>query len=186
MKIIVGLGNPGDRYHHSRHNIGFRCIDLMARQWEIRLSERRAKAVLGRGNHLGQDVVLAKPRTFMNNSGEAVEYLLTRLAATPADLLVIYDEMDLPVGKLRLRPSGSTAGHNGMRSILQALRTPDFPRIRVGIGHPETKGDRIISHVLTRFSEEEAPIIADAVQRVAQAVDCMLEESIEVAMNNFN
>jgi PTH1 family peptidyl-tRNA hydrolase len=186
MKIIVGLGNPGDRYRGSRHNIGFRCVDLMAQRWDLRLSDRRAKAVLGRGHHLGQDVVLAKPRTFMNNSGEAVEYLLTRFGASPADLVVIYDEMDLPVGKLRLRPSGSAAGHNGMRSIIAAIKTADFPRIRVGIGHPPVKGDHIISHVLTSFAEEEEPSIADAVQRVAQAVECLLAESIDVAMNRFN
>ena len=186
MKIIVGLGNPGDRYRGGRHNIGFRCVDSMARQWGIRISDRRAKAVLGRGHHQGQEVVLAKPRTFMNNSGEGVAYLLTRFGGGPADLIIIYDEMDLPVGKLRLRPEGSTAGHNGMRSIVSALNSTAFPRIRVGIGHPETKGDRVISHVLTGFSKEEEPLMVDAVARVVQTVDCILEESIGVAMNRFN
>ena len=185
MKIIVGLGNPGDRYRHTRHNVGFRCVDLMARQWGIRLSERRAKAVLGRGHHLGQEVVLAKPRTFMNNSGEGVSYLLTRFGAKPADLVVVYDEMDLPVGKLRIRPGGSPAGHNGIRSIINELRTPDFARIRVGIGHPGMRGGQV-SHVLNRFSDEEAPEIASVLKRVAEAVDCLLEESITLAMNRFN
>ena len=185
MQIIVGLGNPGNRYSHTRHNVGFRCIDLMARRWGISLSERRAKAVLGRGQHLGQEVVLAKPRTFMNNSGEGVAYLLTRFGAKPADLVVVYDEMDLPVGRMRIRPGGSPAGHNGIRSIINELRTPDFARIRVGIGHPDLRGGQV-SHVLNRFSEEEAPEIARVVQRVAEAVDCLLEESITVAMNRFN
>ena len=185
MQIIVGLGNPGNRYSHTRHNVGFRCIDLMARRWGISLSERRAKAVLGRGHHLGQEVVLAKPRTFMNNSGEGVSYLLTRFGAKPADLVVVYDEMDLPVGRMRIRPGGSPAGHNGIRSIINELRTPDFARIRVGIGHPDLRGGQV-SHVLNRFSEEEAPEIARVVQRVAEAVDCLLEESITVAMNRFN
>lgn len=186
MRIIVGLGNPGPRFHNSRHNIGFRCVDLLSRQWDIRLSERRAKAVLGRGNHLGQDVVLAKPRTFMNNSGEGVTYLLTRFAARPADLVVIYDEMDLPVGKLRIRPSGSAAGHNGIRSIISALGTQDFPRVRVGIGHPRHERDHVISHVLTTFSDDESPIIAEAVERVVQALDCLLSENITEAMSRFN
>lgn len=186
MHIIVGLGNPGPKYRCSRHNIGFRCIDLMARQWDIRLSERRAKAVLGRGTHREQEVVLAKPRTFMNNSGEAVAYLLTRFGARPADLVVIYDDMDLPVGTLRIRPSGSAAGHNGMRSILAALGTQDFPRIRVGIGHPSHERQQVVSHVLTSFSADESPVIARTVERVAEAVDCLLAEGITAAMNQFN
>ena len=185
MRLIVGLGNPGDRYQHTRHNVGFRCIDLMAREWGISLSERRAKAVLGRGNHLGQDVVLAKPRTFMNNSGEGVAYLLTRFGAKPDDLVVVYDEMDLPLGRMRLRPNGSPAGHNGIRSIIGELGTPNFARIRVGIGHPDLRGAQV-SHVLNRFSEKEAPEIARVVKQVAEAVDCLLEESITVAMNRFN
>ena len=185
MKIIVGLGNPGDRYRHTRHNVGFRCVDLMARQWGIRLSERRAKAVLGWGHHLEQEVVLAKPRTFMNNSGEGVSYLLTRFGAKPADLVVVYDEMDLPVGKLRIRPGGSPAGHNGIRSIINELRTPDFARIRVGIGHPDLRGGQV-SHVLNRFSDAEGPEIASVVKQVAEAVDCLLEDNITLAMNRFN
>ena len=185
MRLIVGLGNPGDRYQHTRHNVGFRCIDLMAREWGISLSDRRAKAVLGRGNHLGQDVVLAKPRTFMNNSGEGVAYLLTRFGAKPDDLVVVYDDMDLPLGRMRLRPNGSPAGHNGIRSIISELGTPNFARIRVGIGHPDLRGAQV-SHVLNRFSEEEAPEIARVVKQVAEAVDCLLEESITVAMNRFN
>ena len=186
MHIIVGLGNPGPKYRCSRHNIGFRCIDLMARQWDIRLSERRAKAVLGRGAHWEQEVVLAKPRTFMNNSGEAVAYLLTRFGARPADLVVIYDEMDLPVGKLRIRPSGSAAGHNGMWSIIAALGTQEFPRVRVGIGHPRLEQHQVISHVLASFSADESAVIARTVERVVEAVDCLLAEGITAAMNQFN
>jgi peptidyl-tRNA hydrolase, PTH1 family len=185
MRIIVGLGNPGDKYRCTRHNIGFRCVDLMARQWDLPLSERRAKAMLGAGRHLEQDIVLAKPRTFMNNSGEGVAYLLTRFAAQPSDLIIIYDEMALPLGKLRIRPSGSDGGHNGIRSIIADLRTQSFPRVRVGIGPPTLEGNRV-SHVLTRFTQEEAPIINQAVARVLEAVECLLTEDIQVAMNRFN
>ena len=185
MKVIVGLGNPGDRFRHTRHNVGFRCIDFLARQWGINLRERRAKAVVGRGRHLEREVVLAKPRTFMNNSGDAVGYLVARFGVKPTDIVVIYDEMDLPVGKIRIRPNGSPAGHNGIRSIIGELRTQEFPRIRVGIGHPELRGGQV-SHVLNRFTDEEAPAIAQVVKQVAEAVDCLLAENITVAMNRFN
>ncbi len=185
MRIIVGLGNPGPRYRSTRHNIGFRCIDLMASSWDIKVSERRAKAVLGRGRHLNQDVALAKPRTFMNNSGEGIAYLLARFGAKPQDLVVVYDEMALPVGKLRLRPAGSDAGHNGIRSIIATLGTTDFPRIRVGIDRPSQDANQI-SHVIGGFTDEEAPLIAKTVKMVVKAVDCLLQEGIDQAMNQFN
>lgn len=185
MKVIVGLGNPGDRYRNTRHNVGFHCIDLLARRWGIDVKERRSKAVLGRGRFQERDVVLAKPRTFMNRSGEAINYLIARFGIKPADIVVIYDEMDLPVGRIRIRPGGSPAGHNGIRSIIGELHTQNFPRVRVGIGQPDMEGGQV-SHVLNRFADEEASEIANAMQRVADAMECLLEENITVAMNRFN
>ena len=185
MKVIIGLGNPGDRFRQTRHNVGFDCIDVLARRWDIPVRERRAKVALGRGRHGEREVVLAKPRTYMNLSGEAVAYLVARFGVKPADIVVIYDEMDLPVGRLRIRPGGSPAGHNGIRSIIGELHTQQFPRVRVGIGHPEDKGGQV-SHVLNRFSGEEANEIGEVLQRVADAVECMLAENITVAMNRFN
>ena len=185
MHLIIGLGNPGTKYISSRHNAGFRFIDLLAKRADIRLNERRAKAVLGRGRIAGQDVVLAKPRTFMNNSGEGVEYLLARFGGVPSDLLIVYDEMALPVGRIRLRVSGSHAGHNGIRSIISAVHTEGFPRLRIGVGQPPHNGDSI-PHVLGRFSKDEEPLIAKAIQDAAAAVQCMLEENIDIAMNRFN
>lgn len=185
MKVIVGLGNPGDRYRNTRHNVGFHCVDLLARRWGIDVKERRAKAVLGRGRFQERDVVLAKPRTFMNRSGEAINYLVARFGVKPADIIIIYDEMDLPVGKIRIRPGGSPAGHNGIRSIIGEIHTQNFPRVRVGIGQPDMKGGQV-SHVLNRFADEEASEIAGAIQRVADALECLLEENITVAMNRFN
>ena len=185
MRIIVGLGNPGGRYAGTRHNIGFRCVDAIAQAWGIPISQRRAKAVLGIGRHLDQDVVLAKPRTFMNNSGEGVGYLLTRFSAQPSDLLVVYDEMALPLGRLRVRAAGSDAGHNGIRSIIDALNTQDFPRMRIGIGRPEQVGGNI-SHVLDRFSPEEEKVIAQMVEQVILAGECLLEENLDRVMNRFN
>ena len=185
MLLVVGLGNPGTRYTSSRHNIGFRFIDLLAKRVDIRLNERRAKAILGRGRIAGQDVVLAKPRTFMNNSGEGIEYLLARFGGRPSDLLVVYDEMALPTGRIRLRAAGSHAGHNGIRSIIAAVHTEEFPRLRIGVGQPASEGESI-PHVLGRFNKEEEPLIAQAVQDAAAAVQCMLEENIDVAMNRYN
>ena len=185
MHLIVGLGNPGLGYRSTRHNVGFRCVDLMARKWGVRLSDRRARAVLGQGHHAGQDVVLAKPRTFMNNSGEGVVSLLTRFAAQPSDLVIIADDMNLPVGKLRVRPGGSDGGHKGIRSIIDALGTEAFPRVRVGIGRPSSGRDQV-SYVLGRTTEAEDPLIAQAVKWVVQAVDCLLTENIDVAMDRFN
>ena len=184
MLVVVGLGNPGVRFKSSRHNVGFRAVDLISDQWGIRLGERRAKAVLGKGTFLGHEVVLAKPRTFMNNSGEGIAYLLTRFAARPSDLLVIYDEMALPLGKLRLRPEGSDAGHNGIRSIIEAVGTNAFPRLRIGIGGPQGEGAK--SHVLGGFSKDEKEVINDAVERAADAAKCLLEENIDVAMSHYN
>ena len=183
--IIVGLGNPGPKYSGTRHNIGFQCIDRMAKRWGIEVSERRAKAVLGKGSYRGQNVVLAKPRTFMNHSGEGLRYLLARFSAVPTDLLVIYDEMALPMGKLRLRSTGSDAGHNGIRSIIDCLNTAEFPRLRIGIGRPDPESN-YVTHVLDRFSQEDQTIIDEVVDRVILATECIIEESLERAMNKFN
>ena len=183
--IIVGLGNPGPKYSGTRHNIGFQCIDRMAKRWGIEVSERRAKAVLGKGSYREQNVVLAKPRTFMNHSGEGLRYLLARFSAVPADLLVIYDEMALPMGKLRLRSTGSDAGHNGIRSIIDCLNTVEFPRLRIGIGRPDPESN-YVTHVLDRFSQEDQTIIDEVVDRVILATECIIEESLERAMNKFN
>ncbi len=185
MLLVVGLGNPGIRYASTRHNVGFRFIDLLAKKAEIRLNDRRAKAVLGQGRIAGHEVVLVKPRTFMNNSGDGVEYLLARFGGRPSELLVVYDEMALPTGRIRLRASGSHAGHNGIRSIISALQTDGFPRLRIGVGQPSNNGESV-PYVLGKFSKEEERLIAQAIQDAVAAVHCMLEESIDVAMNRFN
>ncbi len=185
MLLVVGLGNPGTKYSATRHNVGFRFIDLMAKKADIRLNDRRAKAVLGEGNISGHEVVLAKPRTFMNNSGEGIEYLLARFGGNPTDLLVVYDEMALPAGRIRLRASGSHAGHNGIRSIISVVQSEQFPRLRIGIGQPHYGGDTI-PHVLGKFSKDEEPLIARAVEDAVSAVECLLEDNIDIAMNRFN
>ena len=183
--IIVGLGNPGPRFADTRHNIGWRALDLVGRQLQVPVSERRPKAVLGTGYYAGKRVVLAKPRTFMNNSGEAVEYLLARFGGGAPNLLVIYDEMALPVGRIRLRAAGSDAGHNGIRSIISAVGGVNFPRLRIGIGAPGPSMEAR-DYVLGKFTEEESEAISSAVDRSAAAIRCLLEEGIDAAMNRFN
>ena len=185
MRLIVGLGNPGRQFSWSRHNVGFKCVDHMARKWGIKLSERRRKAVLGRGSVDGLVVVLAKPRTFMNLSGEGVAYLLARFDAEPSDVVIIYDDMDLPVGRIRIRPRGSAAGHNGIKSIIDKLSDQEFPRVRVGIGRPPEGLDGM-DYVLGRFSSQEPLVIEKAVETVEAAVRCILLEGIQTAMNRFN
>ena len=148
--IIVGLGNPGPRYRDTRHNVGFGCVDLLAERWGIAVKDRRRTTVLGQGYREGKAVVLAKPRTFMNLSGESVGYLLARFGGRPADLVIVYDEMALPLGRIRLRARGSDAGHNGIKDIIRTVRTIDFPRLRIGIGGPGMSGS--VDHVLGRFS----------------------------------
>ena len=185
MKLIVGLGNPGSKYVGTRHNIGFRALDLISSRWEIKLSEKRPKAILGIGSHINEQVVLVKPRTYMNNSGEALRYLTDRFGTNPSDILVIYDEMALPVGKIRLRASGSDAGHNGIKSIISALGTDQFPRLRLGIGRPTENVDQI-SHVIGKFSDLESPLIATSVAVVVDLLDTLLVEGLDKAMNVFN
>ena len=185
MKLIVGLGNPGERYARSRHNVGFMCVDAVAALAGIRLNERRTTVVIGRGNIEGEEVVLARPRTFMNNSGEALSYLNTRFPVSLSDLLIIYDDMDLPLGRIRIRQSGSAAGQRGMESIIAALGSRDIPRLRIGIGHPPEEVDEI-KHVLGGFTSEEQPLIAEALSTARDAVMDLLRDGLERAMNRYN
>ena len=182
--LVVGLGNPGARYRDTRHNVGFDCIDRLAERWNVPIKDRRRTTALGQGYHEGRPVVLAKPRTFMNLSGESVGYLLARFGGRPGDLIIVYDEMALPLGRIRLRARGSDAGHNGIKDIIRTVHTVDFPRLRIGIGGPGMSGS--VDHVLGRFSDDERPAVNDAVLRAAEAVECLLMEGINIAMNRYN
>ena len=184
-RIIVGLGNPGEQYVETRHNVGFRCVDRVARDHSIAYSRRHSSALMGEGEIEGHRVVLAKPRTFVNRSGQAIAYLLARYRVSPQELLVICDDMDLPLGKLRLRSKGSAGGHNGIESIGDVVDTQDFPRLRVGIGRPPVDTDQI-EYVLGTISEDEQNAVDEAVERVAQVVVSVLTDGIAVAMNKFN
>jgi PTH1 family peptidyl-tRNA hydrolase len=184
-RIIAGLGNPGERYARSRHNIGFRCLDAIARANGITF-ERKAKAALGQGVVAGENVLLVKPRTFMNGSGEAIAPLLHFYQIPAEELIVVYDDMDLPLGKMRIREKGSAGGHNGMRSIIANVGSESFPRLRVGIGRPETAGVNAIRHVLGEFTRDEDEAIERAVAQVKDAIEVMLKEGVSKAMNRFN
>lgn len=188
MKLIVGLGNPGKAYAGNRHNVGYHCIDRLAREHRIAVKERRLKlksvmAVFGRGQIDETPVVLAKPHTFMNLSGTAVAQLARRLGAAPDDVIVIHDDMDLPLGKLRIRRGGSAGGHKGVTSVVDSLGSDGFIRIRIGIGRPD--GDEI-AHVLGDFTAEEKSMVTETVERAAGAVSCILGDGIEAAMNRYN
>lgn len=186
MKLIVGLGNPGRTYANSRHNVGFMCLNHFARAHGIRFDKKQGKARVGSGEVAGSQVVLAKPQTYMNQSGQAVRQLLKRYNLSPDDLLVIVDDLDLPLGKIRLRQGGSAAGHKGVESIITELGSQDFPRLRVGIGRPPTEAEDIIAYVLSDFTPEERETLAQIIPSVSEALFCLLTEGITVAMNRYN
>lgn len=183
--IVVGLGNPGPEYARTRHNVGFRCVDLLASRYGVKLSRRHRWAAVGEGKIEGRRVVLARPRTFVNRSGEAVSYLLTRYAASPQGLLVVYDEMELPLGRVRLRPRGGAGGHNGLKSILGAVGSGEVPRLRVGIGRPPPGVDPV-DYVLGEPSCEEESALTAAVERSVEIVRAVLADGIDAAMNRHN
>jgi PTH1 family peptidyl-tRNA hydrolase len=182
--LIVGLGNPGPEYSGSRHNVGFQCVRWLARKHGLSFDGSRAHARIAQGTILGKPVVLARPQTFMNLSGQAVKGLLQWLRLTTSDIVVIHDDLDLPLGRLRLRPGGSAGGHRGIRSIIDSLGSQDFARLRVGIGRPE--GNDAVDYVLGDFNAAERQVMAESYARAAEAVDCILSQGLEAAMNRFN
>ena len=181
--IVVGLGNPGPKYAATRHNVGFRCIAVLVERSGIRLSDKRQHAALGRGSLAGVQVVLATPRTFVNNSGLAARYLLDRFGTRPDRMLVVVDDLDLPVGRMRLRASGGSGGHRGLISINADAGTEDYPRLRIGIGRPA--GDAV-AHVLSTFTPAEEDALSGVLEQAADAVEAWAEHGVEYAMNRFN
>lgn len=186
MFLIVGLGNPGEQYVRNRHNIGFQCVDYLADRHRLRFGEKQHKARLASGMIHGQRVVLAKPFTYMNDSGQSVAALVRWHKLDPAaQLLVIYDDLDLPFETIRLRASGSAGGQNGMRSIIQHLGGQNFPRLRVGIGRPTGRQDPK-DYVLGNWSREQSEKLPTLYARVADAVETVIAEGLTLAMTRFN
>jgi peptidyl-tRNA hydrolase, PTH1 family len=169
--LIVGLGNPGPEYKHTRHNVGFDLIDLLAERHRIKVGTGRHRALIGTGEIDGIGVALIKPLTFMNVSGQSVAPLARQFAIKPARILVIADDLDLPLGKLRLRDSGSSGGHNGHKSIIAALGTQEYPRLKIGIG---ANKDETIDHVLGRFNPEDRTTINEALRAAAETIESLV------------
>ena len=185
MKIIIGLGNPGRKYERTRHNAGFMAVDELARSLSLDLAKEKAHALIGAGRLGAEQVVLAKPRTYMNESGKAAASLLREFYGSPGDLIVIHDELDLPLGAVRVKIGGGHGGHNGLRSIIEALGAGDFVRVRIGIGRPLPSEDAA-DYVLSPFLAEERNAAAEAAARAAEAVRVILAEGAAKAMNLFN
>ncbi len=183
MKLVVGLGNPGSRYRNARHNLGFMVVDELARRHHIDTSREKFHAWVGLGQISEQKVVLAKPTTFVNRSGQAVLAIGRFYKLDLADLLVVTDDMALPLGKLRIRAQGSAGGHNGLADIVQRLGTEDFSRLRIGIDSPQWDAT---DHVLGDFDESELPTVTDTVSRAADAVAYWMENGVAATMNRYN
>lgn len=188
-QLIVGLGNPGTKYDQTRHNIGFVAIDSLARTWQINLSEnRKFQGIFGEGRSVSGKMRLLKPTTFMNLSGQSIRAVMDWYKLPAEAVLVVYDDMDLPLGKIRLRQSGSAGGHNGMKSAIAHLGSQNFPRLRIGIGAPkEGEPDKqVISHVLGRFSSGEERLLPEVLSLIGGAVEMSLKQGIPKAMSLYN
>lgn len=185
MYLIAGLGNPGTDYAATRHNIGFDMITYLSDRYNIPLRSRENKAIVGKGMIGGQKVMLAQPQTFMNLSGESVRALLDYYKLDIDELIIIYDDISLPVGQIRVRPKGSAGGHNGIKNIIQHLRTEEFARIKIGVGAKPEGGD-LVKHVLGRLSREEDGMVRDVFALAEEAVLAILNEDVASAMNRVN
>ncbi len=186
MKLIVGLGNPGEGYAQTRHNAGWLVLDAFAKKFRIDLDKHEKESMTGEGRVAGGSVKLAKPLTYMNLSGNAVKLLVNAYLDSTDDLMVVFDEIDLPLGKLRIKPSGSAGTHNGMRSIVELLGTERFARLRVGV-RGETHGEyRLRDYVLDEFTPEEAPVLEKTIERAVDALVLFARGDLKRAMNEFN
>jgi PTH1 family peptidyl-tRNA hydrolase len=183
-RVILGLGNPGSRYEDTRHNVGFRVVAELARRRSLRLRAGECNSTVA----VDGDVVLAQPQTYMNRSGYAARCLVERRGIEPFRVLVVFDEVHLPLGRLRLRPSGSPGGHRGMESVIENLRTAEVPRLRLGVGPSDDSvtGEELADYVLEPFAEPEREAVAELITRAADACDCWLAEGAQAAMNKFN
>ena len=185
VKIIAGLGNPGREYENTKHNAGFMALDVLADRLGISISKLKFKALIGDGRIGNEKVILVKPQTYMNLSGESIREIVAFYKIDTEDLIVIYDDIDIPVGTLRIRGKGSAGTHNGMRSVVSQLQDDGFPRIRVGIGGDKGEGE-IVKYVLSGFSGEEKDKVKEAVLKAADAAECIVTDGVAAAMNRYN
>lgn len=185
LKLIVGLGNPGTRYRNTKHNIGFKIVDSLGKAYKIKISKEIALSQVGTGNIKSSDIVLAKPQTYVNNSGKAVKKLLDAFSFSVENLLVVHDDLDLEKGVLKIKQRGSDGGHNGLKSIIRELESDNFLRLRLGIGRPSPEGD-VVDYVLSAFDEENKEWLQSLADRAIKAVEILLTGGITAAMNEFN
>ena len=185
MYLIVGLGNPGREYEHTRHNAGFDAIDVLAGKLGADVKEKKHKGLCGKGMIAGEKVILLMPQTFMNLSGESVRAAADFYKIDAEHMIVLYDDIDLDVGKLRVRAKGSAGGHNGIKNIIAHMGTQEFPRVRIGVGAKPDRMD-LADYVLGRFSQVERPVMEDAFEEAAEAAIAVVEDGIDAAMNRFN
>ena len=186
MKLIVGLGNQGDEYAKSLHNVGFMCVNYFARQNHIRFDKKQAEARTGSGKVAGVQILVARPQTYMNHSGLAVSRLVKKFKVGLDDLLVVYDDLDLSLGKIRIREGGSAGGHNGIKSIINELGSQDFPRLRVGIGRPRDTDSDVIPYLLGESSPEVKKAVNQVLPMVNEAIFSIITEGVTAAMNKYN
>ncbi|HZK02530.1 MAG TPA: aminoacyl-tRNA hydrolase [Anaerovoracaceae bacterium] len=184
MIIIIGLGNPGRRYEHTRHNVGFMAVDLLAEKHGIKINKIKHKALVGEGVISGHKVLLVKPQTYMNLSGQSVREVVSYYKVDLSDVIVVYDDIDISVGRLRIRRFGSSGTHNGMKSIIYDLQRDDFPRLRIGIGGERRM--RLSDYVTGAFAKEEKRLMKDSITRAVSALECILGDGIDKAMNEYN
>ena len=186
MFIIAGLGNPDEKYQGTRHNVGFDVVDRLAEKYQIAVDTKKHRALIGKGVIEGQKVLLAKPQTYMNLSGESIRSLVEYYKIDPEEeLIVIYDDISLEPGQLRIRPKGSAGGHNGIKNIIAHLGTQVFKRVKVGVGE-KPKGYDLADYVLSRFPKDERVLMEEAFERAGEAAVCMMNDTMEHAMNQFN
>lgn len=183
MYLIVGLGNPGQEYKATRHNIGFDVIDIISSKYNIELNRKKFKGIYGEGRIKDEKVILLKPTTYMNLSGESIREIVDFYKISPENIIVAYDDISLHIGRLRVRAQGSAGGHNGIKSIISSIGTDSFPRVKVGVGGPK---DNLVSHVLGKFSNEERKVVDETLDMAAATVICILTEGVNSAMNKFN
>jgi PTH1 family peptidyl-tRNA hydrolase len=185
MFLVAGLGNPGEQYAATPHNMGFLVVDRLAARHGIRVTRKECQALIGQGNIGGKTVLLAKPQTYMNLSGIAIKPLMQKYEIPPADLILVYDDLDLPWGSLRVRPKGSSAGHNGIADVIEKLGTQDFPRIRLGVhpGHPLRGGK---DYLLSRFTRQQNETLDAFIDLAADATESVISEGVEKSMTRFN
>ncbi len=183
--VIAGLGNPGRKFENTRHNVGFDTVDLLAWRHGIKITKLKCKALVGEGIIENRRVLLVKPQTFMNSSGESIREIIEYYKVPVKNIIVIYDDVDLKPGKLRIRPKGSSGTHNGMKSVIYQIQSDEFPRVRIGIG-PKPDGWDLADYVLSRFKPEEREIVNKTITRAADAIEEMLRNGLEAAMNIYN